>query len=62
MVAPLLTSGASATACSAADAGAEAGPPAVSEATATFFYSGPVCQFFPQPGSVTIGACSGSYP
>jgi hypothetical protein len=58
---PLLYSTSSDVACASADAGADAGPAAVTEATATFFYSGAVCQPFPQP-SVTIGACSGTLP
>jgi hypothetical protein len=60
-IAPLLYSTSSAVPCSAADAGAEAGPPAVTEVTATFVYTGSVCQPFPQP-SVTIGACWGTFP
>jgi hypothetical protein len=62
-VGPQLSSTSSDVACSAAaaDAGADAGAAAVTESTVQFFYTGPVCQFFPAP-TVTVGACSGTFP
>ncbi len=54
--APQLSSTSSDSACSGSDGGA----PALTESTATFFYSGPVCQPFPL-ASVVVGACFGTF-
>jgi hypothetical protein len=59
--APQLTSTSMDVTCTAADAGVEAGAPAVSETAVQFFYSGPVCQPIPV-SSVTVGACKGTFP